>query len=437
MSKGSPGQHTEVHGLNHHGEGVGRINGKTIFIDGALPGEVVRIRALRKRRSYDRAVLDSIHQASPERITPDCKYFGSCGGCCLQHLNISAQVSYKQKHVAETLARIARVVPDAWVDPITGPPWHYRRRARLGVRVVPKKGGVMIGFREKRHSFIIDLHTCPILSQPIPELLPSLHTLVAKLARPHRLPQIEVAVGDERAALVFRHLDTLIDDDRSLLRDYAQDHDVDVYLQPGGAESARPLYPESPEPLTYYLPKHDIRLRFRPIDFIQVNAAVNQHTVDQAIDWLALEPDDTVLDLFSGLGNFTLPIARHCRRVRGVDADAGLIEMAKRNAGENAVTNAEFIAADLNQAMLDIWHQSSFNKVIIDPPRTGAIKILKAMGEHHLPRRLVYVSCYPATLARDSEYLVHRLGYRLARMGVMDMFPHTSHIEAMALFLKE
>jgi 23S rRNA (uracil1939-C5)-methyltransferase len=347
------------------------------------------------------------------------------------------------------LEHIGKVQPESWLAPLTGPAWGYRRRARLGVRFVPGKGGVFVGFRERRKSFLTNLNECPVLEPKLAALLPALRGLIAQLSCPHRIPQIEVAAGDDATALVIRHLLPLTDADRTLLCGFAQQHSLQIYLQGGGPDSVTLLWPEkcamdgavteprmqTPTPLYYRLPEYDVTLHFRPTDFIQVNNALNQRLVHQALTLLDLKPADRVLDLFCGLGNFTLPLARHAQQVLGIEADAQLIAGARGNAERNSLSNAEFCQADLYNGSAASWNGFGFNKLLLDPPRNGAIEAIKRLPRDGV-ERIVYVSCYPATLARDAEYLVRVLGFRLAAAGVMDMFPHTSHVESMALFIR-
>ena len=426
-----------IESLNYDGRGVGRVGGKVVFIDGALPGETVRFRYLSRHRNYDSGAVQEILVTSPERVTPPCPHYGACGGCSLQHLRPEAQIGAKQGILAEQLARIGKVAPASWLPPLTGPTWGYRRRARLGVRQVPDKDGVLVGFRERRKSFLANLNECPVLEPKLASLLPALRTLIAQLSCPHRIPQVEAAAGDDATALVIRHLLPLTDADRALLCGFAQQHSLQIYLQGGGPDSIVPLWPETPTPLHYRLPEYNVTLHFRPTDFIQVNNALNPRLVQQALMLLDLKPEDRVLDLFCGLGNFTLPMARHAQRVLGIEAGTELVAGARRNAERNGLVNAEFRQADLydTTAMAAPWGDFAFNKLLLDPPRDGAMEAIK-----HLPapgaERIVYVSCYPATLARDAQHLVRVHGYRFAAAGVLDMFPHTSHVESMALFVR-
>ena len=424
-----------VESLTHEGLGVARVDGKAVFIDGALPGERVRLRVTKRRKSYDLGRAEEILERSPERVEPRCRYFGVCGGCSMQHLRAESQLPAKERVLRDNLQRIGKVEPETWLAPLTGPHWGYRRKARLGVRVVEKKGGVIVGFRERNSSFITPLTSCEVLDPRVSALLPALRELIAGLSSPDRIPQIEVAVGDEAVALVFRHLVPLTDADDGRLAEFARAHGVQVLLQPGRPDALVAVWPAQPEPLHYALPEFDVALEFAPADFVQVNAELNRAMVRQALALLDPQPGDRVLDLFCGLGNFTLPLARRSGRVLGIEADAALVSKARHNAERNGITNAEFRQADLYGADApDPWGEQAYEKWLLDPPRTGAIEVVKRLPVSGGPRRIVYVSCNPATLARDSELLVHAKGYRLRAAGVMDMFPQTSHVEAMALF---
>ncbi len=439
-----------VETFSHDGRGVARIGGKATFIEGALPGETVRFRYLSRHKNYDSGRLVEVVTPSPDRVTPPCPHFGTCGGCSLQYMTPEAQLAAKQQVLVEQLERLGKVKPDTWLAPLSGPAWGYRRRARLGVRRVPSKGGVLVGFREKRKSFIANIGSCAVLMPQVSALLPALRQLITGLSCPDRIPQVEVAVGDTATALVFRHLVPLTENDRTQLRGFGEQHGLQIHLQPHGPESLEAVWPEkcamngavteprmqNPAPLYYRLPEFHVAIRFRPTDFIQVNAELNIVMVHQALKLLELKPEDRVLDLFSGLGNFTLPLARRAAQVLGIEADAELIEGARANAARNGLNNVEFRAGNLyDEAGPAPWAGYTFNKILLDPPRSGAIEAIKRLAEP-LPERIVYVSCYPATLARDAEYLVRVLGYRLVAAGAMDMFPHTSHVESMALFVR-
>ena len=422
-----------VQSLNHEGRGVARIDGKVTFIDGALPGEEVRIRYRRQRAKFDNADTIEVLTPSPDRVAPPCPHFGVCGGCLLQHQAPAAQVAAKQQSLSELLAHVGMVQPERWLPPLTGPVWGYRRRARLSARLVPGKGGVLVGFREARSHFLASLDTCPVLDERISSLLPALRELLTALSCPDRIPQVEVSCGDEAVALVLRHLVPLTPPDLDRLRAFARHHRVQLWSQPQGPDSTVPVEPAEPPPLQYRLDDGTV-LEFGPTDFIQVNAAMNRRTVAQTLALLELAATDHVLDLFCGIGNFTLPMARQAARVTGVEADEKLLARARYNAARNGITNVEFRPANLYAENV-AWPPVRCDKLLLDPPRQGAIEILRRMPAER-PARIVYVSCYPSTLARDSHYLVHALGYRLAAAGVMDMFPHTSHVESMTVFTR-
>jgi 23S rRNA (uracil1939-C5)-methyltransferase len=422
-----------VDSLNHEGRGIARLDGKVTFIDGALPGEDVRIRYRRQRTKFDSADTIEVLTPSSDRVQPHCPHFGVCGGCLLQHQAPAAQLVAKQQSLGDLLTHVGKVSPERWLPPLTGPVWGYRRRARLGARLVPGKGGVLVGFREARSHFLADIHGCPILDERVGPLIPALRELLATLSCPDRLPQVEVACGDEAVALILRHLVPLTSQDLDLLRTFARRHGIQIWRQPQGPDSTVPVEPAEPPPLSYRLDDGTVMV-FGPTDFVQVNAAMNRRTVTQALGLLELAPSDEVLDLFCGIGNFTLPIARRAAHVTGIEASETLLARARYNAARNAITNVDFRPANLYAEDVQ-WPPVRCHKLLLDPPRQGAIEILKHMPAER-PSRIVYVSCYPATLARDSEYLVHALGYRLAAAGVMDMFPHTSHVESMTLFVR-
>ena len=431
----TPNTTARVESLTHEGHGVAHVEGKAVFVQGALPGETVLYRTLNRGKTFDTGRMLEIIHASPDRVAPRCQYFGVCGGCSLQHLHESAQLPVKQKILSDNLARIGKVEPETWLPPLAGPHWGYRRKARLGVHYVKQKGGVIIGFREKRSAFITPLASCEVLPPRVSALLPALRLLIAALSAPNRIPQVEVAVGDNATAFVIRHLAPLTEDDGALLADFARQHDVQLFRQPAGPDQLVPVWPPNPAALVYRLPESNVELEFAPSDFIQVNAELNQNMVARALELLDPQPGESVLDLFCGLGNFTLPLARRAGRVLGIEAEATLIEKAQRNAQHNNIQNAEFRLANLYSAETpDPWGTEHFDKWLLDPPRTGAAEVVKRLPSQGGPRRILYVSCNPGTLARDSEALVHTKGYRLVAVGAMDMFPQTSHVEAMALF---
>lgn len=426
-----------IESLTQDARGVARVDGKTTFIEGALPGERVRFRYLRRRSRYDTGTTLEIVEPSRDRVEAPCPHFGTCGGCTLQQLSSGAQLRSKERILADTLRHLGRMQPTRWLEPIMGPTTGYRRRARLGVRFVPKKGGVLVGFRERRRSFITPLADCLTLDPRLAAVLPGLPGMVGGLSRPDRVPQIEMSAGDDAAAIVLRHLQPLTTSDIERLRDFAIDHQIGVYVQPHDPTSVRPLWPEAGVALTYRLPAFATTLGFGVTDFVQVNAAINRDLVQRAVSMLEVEESDRVADLFCGVGNFSLPLARRAARVVGYEADTALVQRARDNAASNGITNVTFELADLYQESgVSSWEGIRCDKLLLDPPRGGAMTCLKALPPSDLPRRIVYVSCNPATLARDSEYLVHRFGYRLEAAGVADMFPHTSHVESVALYVR-
>jgi len=442
LPRGAPGTGPEteprlarIDTLNDDGRGVARVDGKVTFIDGALPGELVTYRVLKGKRNFDQGELAEIIEPSPHRVTPACEYFGICGGCSLQHLDAAAQIVEKEQVLRDKLRQFGAVEPEGWLPPLTGPVWGYRRSARLGVRNVPKKGGIIIGFRERRSSYLTPLRNCQTLDPRVARLLPALIELISGISRNDRLPQIEAACGDDEVALVFRHLEPLAPADLARVAAFGRDHGVRIYLQPQGPDSVIALEPADPAPLVYHLPEFEVAIHFRPADFIQVNAGINRGMVAQAIALLDPRQDERVLDLFCGLGNLTLPLARRAAHVTGVEAERRLVLGARDNAVRNGIANVEFRQVDLyDEAQArDFWAGAAFDKLLIDPPRSGAMEVLKLLPDPG-PRRLVYVSCNPVTLARDGEYLVNSRGYRLTRIGVMDMFPHTNHVESIAVF---
>ena len=425
---------TTVTSLSHDGRGVGRVDDKVVFIEGSLPGEQVMFRYLKRRRQYDTGKLLEIVSPSRHRVVPPCEYFGVCGGCALQHLHHDAQIHVKEQILRDHFAKFGRLVPETWRPPLTGVSFHYRRKARLGVRHVAKKGGVLVGFREKASRYIADMSSCLTLDRRFSDLLPALRELVMALSCPDRVPQIEVAAGDDEIALVLRHLVPLTDDDEQTLITFGRQAGAQIYLQPKGPDSIRCLWPENDAGLSYRLPEFNVELFFRPVDFIQVNAGMNRRMVSLALDLLDVQQDDAVLDLFCGLGNFTLPLARRAGRVTAIEASHDLLDRARDNARYNGIDNVEFKRADLYQPLPEL-PQQGFNKMLIDPPRDGAMEVVKHLTATG-PEVILYVSCNPVTLARDSEVLVNVKGYRLMTAGVMDMFPHTCHVESIALFRK-
>jgi len=401
-----------------------------VFVEGALPSERAAVHVFREKRKFDLARATSIVEASAGRREPRCPHFGICGGCATQHADERTQMAAKQRWLEDNLERIGKVRPETLLPIAYGPEWGYRHRARLSVRHVPSKGA-MVGFRERRSTHVADMRECHVLPERISKLIPELRTLVEKLSVRERLPQIEIAVGDNAAVLVFRHLLPLTAEDETHLKQFADARAVHVWLQPGGPDSAHPFHPAQSE-LYYELPEFGVRLNFRPTEFTQVNFAMNRVLVSRAVRLLDPQPGERVADLFCGLGNFSLPLAAKGALVVGFEGSAGLVERARANAAANGLV-AQFEV--LNLFSSSILSFGPFDKLLIDPPREGAVEIAKALPDSW-PRRIVYVSCDPATLARDAGVLVHARGFRLAAAGVVNMFPHTAHVESVAVFDK-
>ncbi len=423
-----------IEALAHDGRGITRIEGKATFVDGALPGEVVKFGNLRRRKKLDEADLLDILEPSPQRVEPRCAHFGVCGGCSLQHLDHDAQVAYKQQGLLDNLKRIGRAEPGEILPPLVSDIWGYRRKARLGAKLVAKKGRVLVGFRERSSPFLADMHRCEILHPAVGDQLEALSELIGSLSKPDRIPQIEVAIGDEEKALVFRHLDPLNESDLTNLRAYGERSGFQIMLQPKGPDTIHCIWPEEAPPLSYALAEFDVEIQFLASDFTQVNAGINRQMVARALELLAPEENDQVLELFCGLGNFSLPLARRVGQVTGVEGDAGLVARARENVVRNGCDNAEFFTANLFEPIDGMpWARRKYDRVLLDPARSGALEICQQM-KRFVPERIVYVSCNPATLARDTEELVHNQGYVLKAAGIMDMFPHTTHVESIAVF---
>ena len=468
-------EEADVLDLAHDGRGIARIDGKAVFIEGALPGERVRFRIFKRRRQWDEAVLIDVLSVSPDRVTPQCAHFEVCGGCSLQHLAPAAQLAAKERQLLDSLERIGRVVPQRVFAPLRGPEWAYRRRARLGVKYVHKKGRVLAGFRERHKPYIADIHRCEVLLGRFANLPAELAALVQTLTVREQIPQVELAAGDPAAgdpavgspardslvrgdsarddavqnplvgdaaamrrgtaALVFRLMAAPSADDVAKLDAFGARHAAQIFLQSGGLETIRPLR-EGYAPLSYRVDESRVTLEFGPVDFFQVNSQINMSMVAAAVELLQPTAADTVLDLFCGLGNFTLSLGLRAARVVGVEGDAGLVQKARANALRNGIANADFHADNLFEpAQLGTWADNHYDLVLLDPPRAGAAEIMVRMP-HWRPRRLVYISCHPASLARDAG-LLNGQGFRLMGAGVMDMFPHTTHVESIAVFARD
>lgn len=428
----------DIESLDMEARGVAHREGKVVFVEGALPGERVVARALKSKASYEIAELAQLVRASTQRVAPRCRHFGTCGGCAMQHLEPAAQLAVKQRVLEDAFGHIGKLHPGSMLAPLQGPAWGYRFRARLGVRMLPGKGGVMIGFRARKSSYVADIRECRVLPAHVSRLLEPLHALVAQLSVPERIPEIEVAVGDQVTALVLRHLAPLQRRDIERLRDFGVQHGISWWLQPGGPDSAHPLVRGDDAKLAYALPAYGLRMPYRPTDFTQVNHALNQVLVARALALLQCQPQDRVADLFCGLGNFSLPLATCSRSVLGVEGSAALTDRARQAAAQHGLADkAQF--QTLNLFEIDVrWLRSLgyFDRMLIDPPRDGALALataLAALQAHERPRRIVYVSCNPATLARDVAMMVHTGGYRLLQAGVINMFPHTAHVESIAV----
>ena len=426
--------------LDQEGRGVARRDGKVAFVEGALVGEHVAIELTREKSSYALARTVAIEHASAARVAPACPYFGTCGGCSLQHLDPTAQVAMKQRVLEDALWHIGRVRAGELLAPIHGMPWGYRHRARFSVRHVPRKGGVLVGFHERKSSFVADMTSCLVVPPRISALLPTLRALIESLSIRDRVPQLELAIGEGAIgpvdALVLRVLTAPDDGDLRTLSDFASSHDVRLYLQPGGIDSVRPLDADSPE-LTYSLPDFNVRLAFGPIDFTQVNAELNRVLVRRAIALLDPAPGERIADFFCGVGNFTLPIARRGAEAIGVEGSPALVERARENAGRNGLASqARFVVANLFDATAEsVAALGPLAGALLDPPREGSVALAKSLPDSL--RRLVYVSCNPATLARDAAVFVHQRGFALRAAGVANMFPHTTHVESVALFTRQ
>ncbi len=425
--------------LSHEGRGVGRDEaGKTVFIDGVLPGEKVSYAIKARKRRFNEAQLVEVIEAAAERVNPPCAHFLICGGCSQQHVSHAAQLAAKQQSLLEQLEHFGQVKPAAVIPALTGPQLGYRTKARLGVRYVIKKDKVLVGFREKNSNYLADIDSCLVLHPKIGLMLDALKVFIAQLDGYQQIAQIEVAIGDDQLALIVRNLEAMTARDQQLWIEFAQLKDFAFYVQPAGLDSVRKVWPaDQNERLYYSLPAYNLNMAFHPMDFTQINPALNQKMLAQALDLLQLTKEDQVLDLFCGLGNFTLPMAQLAGQVIGVEGSEAMVQRGYENAQRNSIANVEFYAADLTADHSNAkWLQRSYTKILLDPPRSGAAEILPLLAKLGADT-ILYVSCNPATLARDSGILSNQLGYKLAKVGIMDMFPHTLHVEAMALFVRD
>jgi len=432
----------EAQGVAHNAEG------KVVFVDGALPGEEVQVTVQRRKNNWEQATAVTWRRESSQRVRPQCPHFGTCGGCKMQHLHMAAQVATKQRALEDALWHLGKVKAQQMLRPVEGPAWGYRYRARLSVRQVAKKGKVLVGFHERKSSYVADMEHCEVLPPHLSAMLMPLRELIGAMQQRDRLPQIEVAVGDAVTALVLRHLEPLSASDADRLRDFARVHGVQWWLQPKGPDSVHRL-DEGGVELAYTLPEFGIRMPFRPTDFTQVNHQINTMLVSRALRLLAVQPDERVIDWFCGLGNFTLPLARCAREVLGIEGSEALVQRARENAARNGLAQCtRFEARNLFELpAADLAGYGRADKWLVDPPREGAFALAKALADWHAdaslapgwapPRRIVYVSCNPATLARDAGLLVHQAGYRCAAAGAVNMFPHTAHVESIAVFERD
>ena len=440
----------DVESLDLEAQGVAHDSeGKVVFIEGALPGESVQVKIHRRKNQWEQATLTALRRPSSQRVTPACPHFGlhdgACGGCKMQHLHPSAQVAVKQRALEDGLWHLGKVRPERVLRPIEGPAWGYRDRARLSVRYVVKKGAVLVGFHERKSSFIADMKSCAVLAPRVSALLLPLRALVMRMEGRDRLPQVEVAIGGKVIALVLRHLEPLSAPDLQRLRDFAAEHDVQWWLQPKGPDTVVRLDTDGDE-LAYSLPEFGVNLPFKPTDFTQVNPQINAVLVSRALRLLDIQPQERLIDWFCGLGNFTLPLATLAREVLGVEGSEVLVARAAANAQLNGLApKTSFVARNLFElSAAQLAGDGVADKWLIDPPREGAFALIKALAELHAepslapgwsaPKRIVYVSCNPATLARDAGLLVHQAGYRCSAAGAVNMFPHTAHVEGIAVF---
>ena len=430
-----------IESASHDGRGIAAVAGKKVFVAGALKGEEVRFLRRKRRRNYDEAELLDVLKPSSSRIEPRCAVFGVCGGCSLQHVSDDDQRTIKQQSLRDNLQRIGHVAPQTWLSPVFNDSsegsWHYRRRARLAVKDVPAKGRVMVGFREQHAPFVTNMSRCEVLAHPVDSLMGKLSTLVSQLSIRARLPQIEVAIADNATALIFRVLDPTTDHDNALLKAFGIEHSLRILLQTGGLDTTYSLHPEDDEAALHYrLDEFDVTIEFTGTDFVQINGPVNKLMVSQAIELLQVNSNHRVLDLYCGIGNFSLPLARKAAYVLGIEGEQRQVERARSNASINGIDNVEFNTADLSKIDgSETWLRQPWDRVLLDPARNGAMDVICQMDKI-APQRIVYVSCHPATLARDAGELIEKHGYHLEAAGIIDMFPHTGHVESIAVFDK-
>ncbi|HLD16858.1 MAG TPA: 23S rRNA (uracil(1939)-C(5))-methyltransferase RlmD [Coxiellaceae bacterium] len=423
-----------IDNLSHEGRGVAHIEGKTTFIKGALPGEEVRFQYVRRKGSFDEGVLERVLESSPDRTTPPCPYFGVCGGCQHQHMSREAQLRHKEKVVLELLKYQGSIELSQLSPALIGPEWGYRRKARLSAKWVGgNKNKVLVGFREQNPRFIIDLDICLVLHPLVGQRLSLFSELFSHFENKTGIPQMEIAVAENAAAIIIRHLKPFRPEELEQLKQFAKTHSFQMYLQPNNADSIHPLWPIAPEPLYYTLPDFKLRFEFKPTQFTQINWDINRSMLTQALAWLDVQPNESVLDLFCGIGNISLPLARQALQVVGIEGEADAVLQAQHNAQLNQITHAEFYVANLFESVERYeWAKRSYDTVVLDPPRAGAKEIIPYFSRWK-PKKVLYISCNPATFVRDAALLKEQ-GYTLTQAGIMDMFPHTHHIEVMVFF---
>jgi 23S rRNA (uracil1939-C5)-methyltransferase len=431
----------DARGVGHMQDNEDGTPGKVVFVEGALPGERVSFETFKKKKNWEAARMTALHRESSMRVQPKCVHFDYCGGCSMQHLEPSAQVAIKQRVLEDNLWHLSKVKPELMMRPMYGPTWGYRYRARLSSRFVAKKGTVLVGFHEKKSVYVADIQSCQILPPHVSDMMMPLRALIGSLSIFDKVPQIELAIGEDLTVLVMRNMEPLTADDEVKVKAFADQYDIQWWLQPKGPDTAYPFYPLDKE-LHYLLPEFNVRMPFKPVDFTQVNHHINRVLVHKALRLLDVQPTDRVADLFCGLGNFTLPLATQAREVVGIEGSTALTERALANAKVNGLdAKTSFSTRNLFEVTKDdLIALGKFDRMLIDPPRDGAMALSLALAELKethpdlLPKRIVYVSCSPSTLARDAGVLVHRAGYALSQAGVVNMFPHTSHVESMAVF---
>tara|TARA_R110002110_G_scaffold404606_1_gene623052 strand:- start:58649 stop:59953 length:1305 start_codon:yes stop_codon:yes gene_type:complete len=426
----------EITAMSSEGRGIAEHNGKKVFVLGALPGETVMAQVYKQQSRFMEAKTNSVMKASEKRVDPICEHFGECGGCQLQHMSVTDQVSHKQAELQKMLAHL-NIQPNVWAAPITGPTEGYRYKARIGVRYVPKKGGTLVGFRESHSNKIVEMNTCAVLHPKVGHNIEELKTLINDLSIKDQVPQIEIAVGGDEVALVFRHLEPFAETDLIKIQAFCEVHGLSFYCQPKGPDTVHKLWPKSDINLSYNLEQFNIKMDFHPLDFTQVNPDMNQKMIAQAIDWLDITQEDSILDLFCGLGNFTLPLAKFAGSVVGVEGEMRMVNKAKANAKNNEIHNTDFYAANLFENFDKAeWLAKPYSKLLLDPPRSGAAEVIAKIEAFDV-ERILYVSCQTSTFVRDAAQLVQEKGYRLEKIGIMDMFPHTKHVETMGLFIRD